>query len=201
MPATSTTDTPANPFRGLRPFDAEETHLFFGREDEIDELLRRLGRSRLLAIVGTSGSGKSSLARAGLLPALCGGFLIKAGSSWRMVIIRPGEDPIGNLARELTACDLIRSNQADAKTRSAIIEAVLRRSALGLIEAARQARLDDRESHTDDHSHSLSSSALGISTDGTEKPFLSTWTDGCLAQDRFTRPGIALRGRNSRRFS
>ena len=59
---------PANPFPGLRPFEADEDHLFFGREKEIDDLLRRLGSHRFLSVVGTSGCGKSSLVRSGLIP-------------------------------------------------------------------------------------------------------------------------------------
>lgn len=73
--------TRTNPFPGLRPFEPDENHLFFGREGQTDELLRRLKRTRFLAIVGTSGSGKSSLVRAGLLPALYSGFMTRAGSS------------------------------------------------------------------------------------------------------------------------
>ena len=55
-----------NPFPGLRPFESNEEHLFFGRDGQSDELLRRLRRSRFLAVLGTSGSGKSSLVRAGM---------------------------------------------------------------------------------------------------------------------------------------
>src|SRR5205823_7779962 len=58
-----------------------------------------LFRSRFLSVVGTSGSGKSSLIRSGLIPALQGGFMAQAGSTWRVCILRPGEDPIGHLAR------------------------------------------------------------------------------------------------------
>ena len=61
--------TPSNPFPGLRPFEAEEDHLFFGREKEIADLVRRLGSHRFLSVIGTSGSGKSSLVRSGLIPA------------------------------------------------------------------------------------------------------------------------------------
>ena len=57
-----------NPFPGLRPFEMQEKYLFFGREDQTVELLKRLGQARFMAVVGTSGSGKSSLVRAGLLP-------------------------------------------------------------------------------------------------------------------------------------
>ena len=51
----------SNPFPGLRPFEPDEDHLFFGREEEIDELLRRLRTTRFLLVVGSSGTGKSSL--------------------------------------------------------------------------------------------------------------------------------------------
>src|SRR5437763_13173156 len=91
-----------NPFPGLRPFEAEEDYLFFGREKQIDELLRRLRTTRFLSVIGTSGSGKSSLIRAGVVPALEGGSMVQAGSSWRVTKFRPGGDPIGNLADALS---------------------------------------------------------------------------------------------------
>jgi len=59
-----------NPFPGLRSFEEEEEYLFFGRENQVDELLRKLSATRFLAVVGASGSGKSSLVKSGLLPAL-----------------------------------------------------------------------------------------------------------------------------------
>ena len=90
-----------NPFPGLRPFLTDEYNLFFGREGQSDELLDRLRRTRFLAVVGTSGSGKSSLIRAGLLPALFGGLMAGTGSNWRVALFRPGNDPIGNLALAL----------------------------------------------------------------------------------------------------
>src|SRR3979409_995824 len=90
-----------NPFPGLRPFEADEYRLFFGREGQSDELIARLQRAHFLAVVGTSGSGKSSLVRAGLLPALRGGLMAGAGSGWRIATMRPGSDPIGNLALAL----------------------------------------------------------------------------------------------------
>src|SRR5258706_12123644 len=84
-----------NPFPGLRPFGFDESHLFFGRDGQSEQLISKLGRTRFLAVVGTSGSGKSSLVRAGLLPALLGGFMTSAGSGWRIAILRPGNDPMG----------------------------------------------------------------------------------------------------------
>jgi hypothetical protein len=59
------TRTRINPFPGLRPFMQEEADLFFGRDKQSDELVWRLASRRFLAVVGTSGSGKSSLVRAG----------------------------------------------------------------------------------------------------------------------------------------
>ena len=58
------------PYPGLRPFRHDEADLFFGREEQVDQLLARLESCRFLAVVGRSGCGKSSLIRAGLLPAL-----------------------------------------------------------------------------------------------------------------------------------
>jgi len=130
-----------NPFPGLRPFQPEEDHLFFGREKEIDDLLRRLRSTRFLSVVGTSGSGKSSLISSGLIPALQGGFMVQAGSSWRVCILRPGEDPIGHLARALNGSDVLGREGELATTNQVLVEATLRRGTLGLVEAVRQARL------------------------------------------------------------
>jgi energy-coupling factor transporter ATP-binding protein EcfA2 len=134
---TSTT----NPFPGLRPFEAHESHLFFGRDGQSDNLLQRLSRQRFLAVVGTSGSGKSSLVRAGLLPALDGGFMLRAGSSWRVAIMRPGGNPIGRLAQALCADDVLGLKEVEEGIQLSIVEASLRRSALGLIEVVRHAHL------------------------------------------------------------
>ena len=135
-------DHTANPFPGLRPFESNETHLFFGRDGQSEELLRRLKRTRFLAVVGTSGSGKSSLVRAGLLPALQGGLMASAGSDWRIAILRPGSDPVGNLARALASCEVLGSrDENDANNIQAVVaETTLRRSGLGLVELVRRAR-------------------------------------------------------------
>ncbi len=90
-----------NPFPGLRNFEFDEHHLFFGRENQIDELTTRIQRAHFLAVVGASGSGKSSLIRAGMLPKLQGIASEKRQSGWRFLIFRPGNDPIGNLAAQL----------------------------------------------------------------------------------------------------
>jgi hypothetical protein len=135
----------SNPFPGLRPFEPDEDHLFFGREEEIDELLRRLRNSRFLLVVGSSGTGKSSLVRSGLIPALQSGFMVKAGSSWRMMIFRPGDDPLGNLAAALDRPDALGTQGELASTNKVILEATLRRSSLGIVQAVRQARIPPQD--------------------------------------------------------
>ncbi|HZE68511.1 MAG TPA: hypothetical protein VE135_03165 [Pyrinomonadaceae bacterium] len=137
--------TPNNPFPGLRPFESNEEHLFFGRDGQSDELLRRLRRNRFLAVLGTSGSGKSSLVRAGLLPSLYGGMMTQAGSGWRVALFRPGHDPIGNLARALSSRSVFGASEEDREVQRTITEATLRRSALGLVETTRQARMPAHE--------------------------------------------------------
>jgi len=82
-------DPSIEPFPGLRAFEANEEHLFFGREGQSEQILQAMRRTRLLAVVGTSGSGKSSLIRAGLIPYLYGGFLGGASSRWHIAILRP----------------------------------------------------------------------------------------------------------------
>ena len=140
-------DTPAldNPYPGLRPFQADETHLFFGRDAQRTELLRRLRMSRFLAVVGTSGSGKSSLVRAGLLPGLHGGFMAGRNGCWRVADMRPGTDPIGNLARALDAPGVLRDT-ALAEGEPSFTAVTLRRSSLGLVQALREAQLPDGDS-------------------------------------------------------
>jgi hypothetical protein len=94
--SATTTAAPAallgvpDPFPGLRPFEAKEEIIFRGRRQHTDELLRRLATHRFLAVVGTSGSGKSSLVWAGLRPALDRGYLAGTTSRWRIAIMRPG---------------------------------------------------------------------------------------------------------------
>lgn len=88
----------ANPFPGIRSFEITESHLFFGREQQVGELVEKLTESRFLAIVGSSGCGKSSLIKAGLIPQL---QLRNGGenpSKWKLALFRPADDPIGNLA-------------------------------------------------------------------------------------------------------
>ena len=86
------------PYKGLATFDTDDAEYFFGREQLVAELVARLVGAPLLAVVGPSGSGKSSVVRAGLLPALAGGVL-PGSERWARALIRPGEHPMRELAR------------------------------------------------------------------------------------------------------
>ena len=71
-----------NPFPGLRPFEAADRDRFFGRDLQVQELGQRLAENRVITIIGGSGCGKSSLVRAGLLPALTGLGISTAGRAY-----------------------------------------------------------------------------------------------------------------------
>jgi hypothetical protein len=143
-----------NPYPGLRAFEFEESHLFFGREGQSEELLSRLQRNHFVAVVGTSGSGKSSFVKAGLLPLLYGGFMADAGANWRISIFRPGKSPIKNLATTLvcptefeTQCPAgaKREFTHEEKLKITVTETILRRSSVGLLDYANGMDFDAEE--------------------------------------------------------
>jgi len=127
-----------SPYPGLRPFQSDEEYLFFGRETQVDDLLGRLRRKRFVAVLGTSGSGKSSLVRAGMLPALYGGFMAGNDAQWRVAVMRPGSEPIVNLARALDAAGMLDAIAPDGPLRVGLARAILERGALGLVEIVQQ---------------------------------------------------------------
>ncbi|HEU0304758.1 MAG TPA: PASTA domain-containing protein, partial [Gaiellaceae bacterium] len=86
------------PFKGLASFDVVDADTFYGREQLVAEVVARLPGATLLGVVGPSGSGKSSIVRAGLSAALAGGAL-PGSEEWTQVVIRPGEHPLDELAR------------------------------------------------------------------------------------------------------
>ncbi|WP_031528065.1 WD40 repeat domain-containing protein [Dyadobacter crusticola] len=90
--------TLTNPFPGLRSYDYEDHALFFGRDSHIRELTGKLLDGRFLALIGSSGSGKSSLIKAGLIPSLEGEA---GGARWKTVIFRPGGNPVRSFANAL----------------------------------------------------------------------------------------------------
>ena len=126
-----------NPFPGLRPFMIEESHLFFGREGQSDEVLLKLSENRFIGVIGPSGSGKSSFIYCGVLPILYGGFLTDTSADWEVVVARPGSDPIGNLAESLLKNDPFyeAADEDEQKIKKTIISTILKSSSQGLAEA------------------------------------------------------------------
>lgn len=94
-------DNRENPFVGLRPFFDEDSFYFFGRNEQVTELLELLHSTHFVPVLGSSGSGKSSLVRAGLIPNLRAGFMVADRDGWRMAKCLPGDAPIENLAEAL----------------------------------------------------------------------------------------------------
>ena len=133
-----------NPFPGLRPFREDEEHLFFGRESQVDTMIDNLARTRFLSVVGTSGSGKSSLVNSGLRPALHRGLMAKAGTSWRIAQFRPGSNPVRGMARALANKGVLFGDyKSEGVSLAEIIEATLNLSKLGLADIYEQAQLDE----------------------------------------------------------
>jgi energy-coupling factor transporter ATP-binding protein EcfA2 len=129
------------PYPGLRPFRDDEAEIFFGREEQTDQLLEKLQHSHFIAVVGPSGCGKSSLVRAGLIAALETGFLTDAGTTWRIAEMRPGDRPLTRLAYALLAPPALGPERGTDDSETAIVHAMLRRGPLGLIEILRETRL------------------------------------------------------------
>lgn len=100
-----------NPYPGLRSFGKNETHIFFGRDNQIDSMIDRLAATQFLCVTGPSGCGKSSLARTGLMSSLEAGFLPQTGSDWIFCDLNPGRTPLenlfGTLARQVARTQLM----------------------------------------------------------------------------------------------
>lgn len=99
------------PYRGLQTFHEEHADFFFGRESDTQRLVEKLKRTRFLAVLGASGSGKSSVVRAGLIPALRSGALPDSGA-WRIRVMTPGSHPLQALAAFLADDDPARALHA-----------------------------------------------------------------------------------------
>ena len=96
---------PSGPYLGLVPFEERDARLFYGRDELAEQLVRRLGErlggAGMLLVAGESGSGKSSLLRAGLLPRLAAGALGPGSERWPRRVIRPAASPLRELAMHL----------------------------------------------------------------------------------------------------
>src|SRR5215207_5444079 len=93
---------PPSPYPGLRPFRRNEAPVFFGRSKERIALLELLEERSFLAVLGSSGSGKSSLVLSGLIPDIATGKLLtESPTRFAFADFRPGGNPYAALARAL----------------------------------------------------------------------------------------------------
>ncbi len=83
-----------NPYPGLRPFNPTESHLYFGREDQVKDVLVRLRQNSFIAIIGNSGIGKSSFINCGIIPEL------KKEEDWEIISFRPGSTPLTEIYKQ-----------------------------------------------------------------------------------------------------
>ena len=128
---TTAPDTGLCPYKGLEFFDCndEDPRYFFGRERLVSQLLDRVRTQNFMALVGASGSGKSSVLRAGLLHQLELGRRIAGSEQWRIRITRPDAKPMQNLALAFVDDNLSDVNRASALSQAT---ALLERGAEGL---------------------------------------------------------------------
>src|SRR6185503_17439951 len=112
-----------NPYRGLAAFESEHGSLFFGRRGEIRELVHRVRSEAFVVVGGDSGTGKSSLCRAGVLP-----WLVD-NDGWTRVDVVPGRHPVRSLAAALAAW---------SDTDEAVLDALVRDTPDALARAIRQ---------------------------------------------------------------
>ncbi len=119
------------PYKGLEYFDCndEDPKYFYGREKLTDQLLDRVRQNNFLAILGASGSGKSSVLRAGLLHQLKLGRKLAGSQDWKIQIMLPGEHPLHNLALSWLEPDL---SDAERATQLDQIESLLKKGGEGL---------------------------------------------------------------------
>lgn len=90
-----------NPFPGIRSFELHEAHLFYGREKQVDKIVSVLADTHFLALIGFSGSGKSSLIKAGVIPAILDGK-INQKKDWTITFLKPGDRAFNSFALEYT---------------------------------------------------------------------------------------------------
>jgi len=136
------TKTPLNPFVGLKPYAENQNNSYFGREQEVENLLGVLQKNKLVTLSGASGTGKTSLINAGLISRLKKGFVGQAGREWAIASFRPGTEPLLNLSHALTAREVLKidlkSNTTDQKYYSEIISNF---GSLGIVEIYKRSEI------------------------------------------------------------
>jgi sugar lactone lactonase YvrE len=128
----STAAVSIRPYIGLRYFEERDAHLFYGRDEHVAELLGKVAQNRFVAVMGSSGCGKSSLVHAGLLPEMRSGMIPKAGPRWKVVEFRPGRAPLKELARAINSA-----------LRVELAQQLVEEGPLGIARAVAEAKLDE----------------------------------------------------------
>jgi WD40 repeat protein len=123
-----------NPFPGLRPFATDESDRFFGRQQQIDDVIARLYDVQFVAVTGSSGCGKSSLVRAGVISELQRQSAAGRGPEWRIAVLRPGNQPIASLAEQVA--NVVNSGDVSGDLRTGALYGRLRLGGLALAEVA-----------------------------------------------------------------
>jgi tetratricopeptide (TPR) repeat protein len=138
-PASDDSALSANrPFLGLRPFGFADRAFFFGRERQVFALYRLVENARFIAVIGSSGSGKSSLVLAGLSGLLADESADPGGPNWACFDMRPGAAPLNRLAKTLARL-AVNDSPDDAARRRERIEYRLRQSSFSLESALEEA--------------------------------------------------------------
>lgn len=139
-----------SPFPGLKAFTEADEPIFFGRGRESDDLLKQVRNSRFVAVVGVSGSGKSSLVMAGLIPRLRNNAIADFGQNskqWHIVRFTPNNDPFLQLSGALLkSIPALKGDPVEYSTRRAKLASVLRHSPAALGETLESVFCD--ESHS-----------------------------------------------------
>jgi hypothetical protein len=135
-----------NPFVGLKPYSEINSPFYFGREQEIENLLQILQKNKLLTLSGDAGSGKTSLINASLIPRLKNGFVGQAGKEWSIAYFRPSTKPLSNLAHALNINGVLniesKPKTTDYKYYSQIIKEF---EAIGIVEIYKRSEICDKK--------------------------------------------------------
>ena len=141
MASSDTSREKINPFPGLRSFTPEESSLFFGRKIESDLLLSKLIQNRFIAVIGASGSGKSSLITCGLLPGI-NKLSLSGSPSWNVFYMTPGKDPYESMAEEFIKKS--KAADSDKSLRNEIL-ALLKINSDGIINSLDNLQVNRKE--------------------------------------------------------
>lgn len=128
----------SNPFPGLRAFEFNESHLFFGQDAVTTQVLTKLRQNRFVCILGNAGSGKTSLINCGVKPALFGGFLFNHNPNWKIYHLRPGFNPLQNLTRCFHNTNQPNCFEEEAHILDQMYYNILKRGKNGLVELLSQ---------------------------------------------------------------